>query len=245
MTVEPTNPVETTTTETEGPTTTTTTTGGNSETGLGDLTGHFRIFVPGSTLALQPVFVGTRSIEYYGCNSISIRYETAPNGIFRVSRPTISTFRFCSKNDDSKYADAILQSNSFRRDSVGIHLLRNGQRVATLLNGNTTLEKTSLETVRKFRLANGSIPEIDAVINGDSLRLSGCNNIVVNFEAFENGLFRISGPILTTRRTCQIDNDRDYIEALRSIDRYVRNAALLQLFDGDTLVAEIDSNCSA
>ncbi len=76
-------------------------------------------------------------------------------------------------------------------------------------------------------------------VDDEYIQFESCNLYRVPYSAYTDGTFTILQGSSATVRQCVVDNDNQYVNTLRSINRFVKNEAGYVLLTDNTIVANL------
>ena len=111
-------------------------------------------------------------------------------------------------------------------------------RSATTPKPPTTPAKTSLKGTYRLRIlgSTAKVTVVDATFDDKNIVFEGCNIITIPYEAYADGTFKVTGDAASTRRACEVDNDRLFINVIKGADRWEREGGNIHFIRSATNV---------
>lgn len=169
------------------------------------------------------------SITFTSCSDIRIPYRAFENGTFTASDAQILIQRFCSNSLDTAYIEAFKSIDGYRIVGNTIIFTNKGVTVITIDREsntnptNTTSSPVSLAGGYQLQIIGSALPIINITLNANTLSFNLCNSNSAPYAAFSNGSFSFTSGFSQTRRACTVDNDSQYINALNTVDGWLRD----------------------
>lgn len=108
-----------------------------------------------------------------------------------------------------------------------------------VLPGVTTV---SLQGSYFLKASSPNLPTLVITLDDGYIQFEGCNVQRLPYAAYTDAVFCLLSGGSSTKRTCLIDNDQNYINLLSQSSRFVKVDTGYQLFDqSSNLVATLDN----
>lgn len=166
-----------------------------------------------STLPSLVALIGSKGFALDGCNTITVLVQSQNGTQFQVQSASRLNSRRCANDNDIKYVQLLQQADSFGLNGTSFYLTAKGVKLvefkpiaipttkpvstapAISLKGNYTLAVAGLRSVINFTLDDKQGSFV------------GCNSVTFQYEAHNDGYFRVLNATTLTKKACRPDYD--------------------------------------
>jgi hypothetical protein len=92
--------------------------------------GNFMLSILGSNLPSINALVGSKGLQFRGCNNIAITSLSTNQGYFKPGNIIRNGRNQCVNNNDQKYLQALMGGDSFLQQGNNFYLMSKGRKIA-------------------------------------------------------------------------------------------------------------------
>lgn len=134
----------------------------------------------------------------------------------------------------------IYKPESFQDSQISfIPIIQKQPQQRNFAQENNLNQNSKVSLSGNYLIQVPGLPIISGNADENRIGFRGCNTNSFSYEAYQNGSFRVTSPVISTRMFCENDQDSTYYQAFSSADTFQRSGSTITFLSSGQVSATL------